>query len=147
MEGQKNRVEVFVHLVWGTYRRQEFITGQIEQLIYGAIAAKASELQCPAAAIGGTGDHVHVLVQLDPGVTLATLVAALKGISSYIVRNKHDAAWFQWQSGYGAFSVARSDVPSVKRYIADQKRHHASHAVVEDLELHDAPMDEGFDRP
>ena len=32
---------------------------------------------------------------------------------------------FAWQKGFGAFSVSRSNVPAVSRYIADQEAHHA----------------------
>ena len=32
---------------------------------------------------------------------------------------------FAWQKGFGAFSVSRSNVPAVARYIADQEAHHA----------------------
>jgi len=31
---------------------------------------------------------------------------------------------FQWQRGYGAFSIGQSQVPTLKRYIARQRIHH-----------------------
>jgi hypothetical protein len=31
---------------------------------------------------------------------------------------------FDWQIGYGAFSVSKSNMAAVIRYIRDQKRHH-----------------------
>ena len=31
---------------------------------------------------------------------------------------------FQWQAGYGIFSVSQSNVDQVKRYIANQEEHH-----------------------
>jgi len=31
---------------------------------------------------------------------------------------------FQWQAGYGIFSVSESNVEQVKRYIANQEEHH-----------------------
>ena len=39
---------------------------------------------------------------------------------------KQDASLkdFQWQSGYGIFSVSQSNVAQVKRYIANQQQQH-----------------------
>ncbi|HZS44611.1 MAG TPA: hypothetical protein VFC63_05870, partial [Blastocatellia bacterium] len=31
---------------------------------------------------------------------------------------------FQWQDGYGAFSIGASQIPQVKSYLAKQKQHH-----------------------
>jgi len=39
------------------------------------------------------------------------------------VKDKWKTA-FAWQLGYGAFSVSKSNVPEVLRYIANQEKHH-----------------------
>jgi len=40
---------------------------------------------------------------------------------------------FHWQDGYGAFSVAKSDVAELKKYIAGQKEHHRKRSFQEEL--------------
>jgi hypothetical protein len=32
---------------------------------------------------------------------------------------------FAWQDGYSAFSVGHTQIPAVRKYIANQKSHHA----------------------
>ena len=40
---------------------------------------------------------------------------------------------FSWQEGYAAFTVSPSATDSVRRYIADQERHHARNSFVDEL--------------
>lgn len=56
-------------------------------------------------------------------LTCARLVEELKTGSSKWM--KATTAGFAWQNGYGAFSIGESQVEPLKRYIADQPRHHA----------------------
>ena|GEM_PF-6830609 len=34
------------------------------------------------------------------------------------------AAFFKWQGNYGAFTIAKSQVPRVRKYILNQEQHH-----------------------
>jgi putative transposase len=130
-----NRVELYVHLVWGTHRRHQSILPEIEAPLFRVLAAKCLELKCTPCAIGGTRDHVHLLARLHPSVPIARIVAELKGASSHFVSHKivRDET-FRWQSGYGAFSISAEDVPAVTRYVLAQKQHHASFSLHPELE-------------
>jgi putative transposase len=72
--------------------------------------------------IGGTDNHVHLLLSVPPGMHLVDLVRDLKANSSRFV--KASVPGFAWQDGYAAISVSPSQVEAVKRYIAGQKEHH-----------------------
>jgi REP element-mobilizing transposase RayT len=92
-------------------------------------------LRCEPKAIGGTADHIHVLTSLHPAVTLARLVAELKGASSHACTHRlAPATPFAWQAGYAAFSISSDDVAPVERYIRDQKKHHDSGIVLAEAE-------------
>ena len=68
--------------------------------------------------IGGTEDHVHVLVRIPPTVNVAQVVKQVKGSSSHLVTHRVEGgAGFKWQGCYGAFSVSRWDVPKIRHYI------------------------------
>jgi putative transposase len=41
---------------------------------------------------------------------------------------------FNWQEGYGAFSVSASNLGTVERYIADQERHHQKKTYEQEFE-------------
>jgi REP element-mobilizing transposase RayT len=103
--------------------------------VYAVLAHKCNEKECHPIAIGGTEDHVHVLVEVDPKVSPANLVQELKGISSHLMTHKvRPGEPFKWQAGYGAFSVSKRHVPQIKAYIENQERHHREGTVFEELE-------------
>ena len=90
-----------------------------------------------AMAIGGTADHMHLLLSLPSMMSFAKAVQLIKGGSSKWVHEafpKHRR--FAWQEGYGAFSVSASQVPKTVRYITNQKEHHRKKSFQEEfLEL------------
>ena len=73
--------------------------------------------------IGGVSDHVHILVILKPTISLADFMRELKSCSSKWA-NEVGGGKFEWQKGYGAFTVGKSQVPNVRRYIRNQEEHH-----------------------
>jgi putative transposase len=100
----------------------------VEEALHAAMTAKCRALGCPPIAVGGVEDHVHLLVSLDPAMNVAKLVKDVKGSSSHLMTHGlAQGSQFRWQSGYGAFSLRHDDVPTVRRYIAQQKEHHRQH--------------------
>ena len=75
-------VWVRVHLVWSTYRRQEWIDRSWQERLYRCLAGVARRKGAIALAIGGARDHVHVYVSLAAHTSVASLVDALKANSS-----------------------------------------------------------------
>jgi REP element-mobilizing transposase RayT len=73
-------------------------------------------------ANGGMEDHVHLLIQLPPVLSVAKAASLVKTNSSRWM-NDHGMK-FAWQEGYGDFSVSKSNLGVVERYIANQERHH-----------------------
>jgi REP element-mobilizing transposase RayT len=78
-----------------------------------------------ALSIGGTTDHVHVLLSLPTTSTVAKAVQLIKGGSSKWVHDTFEGLReFAWQEGYGAFSVSASLLEETIRYIENQSGHH-----------------------
>jgi REP element-mobilizing transposase RayT len=130
------RSELFVHAVWATWRRSWLIDESIEGPLHHAIGVKCLHHGCRVVAIGGTGDHVHLLVEIRPTVRTSRLVGEAKGFSSYLMT--HEIAprrFFRWQEGYGAKSVAPEDLAVVERYVRRQRIHHREQALRRELEL------------
>lgn len=70
-------------------------------------------------------DHVHVLAKLSPKFAIMDVIRDLKASSSKWVNDqKLLNGRFEWQAGYGAFSVSRSNVDDVQHYIRTQPEHH-----------------------
>ncbi len=117
--------EVYLHLVWSTWRRYPFITDELRARVYGALAHQCAEVGADVIAIGGMPDHVHMLVRMPTTIAIAELVRRLKGASSHLVT--HVLRWpepFKWQGGYGAFSVSKRHVRVVGDYILNQEQHY-----------------------
>ncbi len=133
------RIDVFVHLVWSTWRRLQVIAEASEGQRHAAMAARCVSERCPPPAVGGVADHVHLLVRLDPSVPIARLVDAVKGTSSYLMNHEiSPGRRFRWQERYGAVSLAPDDVPAVERYVREQRSHHRVSQLLDELEPTDA---------
>ena len=83
---------------------------------------------------GGTADHVHLLVSNSKNMSISSLMKDVKKDSSSWIKTKGSQFRnFHWQDGYGAFSIAKSDVAELKKYIAGQKEHHRKRFFHEEL--------------
>lgn len=78
-----------------------------------------------ALAIGGTMDHLHALLSLPSTMSFAKAVQLIKGGSSKWIHDTFPQyKKFEWQDGYGAFSVSASQVRRTIAYIQNQREHH-----------------------
>jgi putative transposase len=119
--------QVIVHAVFSTKHHEPWLFPEIRPRIHAYLAAVARDLGCEAFRVGGTGDHVHLALSLARTVTQAELIEKLKTSSSHWLKQQ-DArlAGFYWQRGYGVFSVGRSGLDDLIRYIDGQEEHHRS---------------------
>ena len=77
--------------------------------------------------IGGMPDHVHLLIEFSNLDKFSYLVRDLQAFSSlWIHKNFPNLNDFAWQEGYGSFSTSYSALESIKKYIQNQKQHHAT---------------------
>ena len=94
---------------------------KVRKYITGIVKKRNSTM----LAINNVTDHMHIFVGLHPSVSVANLAKDMKGLSSkFINDNQFLKHKFEWQSGYGAFSYARSAFDNVIRYIDNQQEHH-----------------------
>ena len=101
------------------------IAPNVEWRVYDSIVVKCRELECEAIAIGGTEDHIHLLVQLAPVTSVAGLVQEVKGASSHLMTHQLTPnTFFRWQTSYGALIVDKPGLPRLESYIKHQKTHH-----------------------
>jgi REP element-mobilizing transposase RayT len=123
-----------VHCVFSTKERRKLITPDLQERLYPYLGGIARENKMKALSIGGVEDHVHALVSLPSTLSIAKSVQLLKGNSSkWIHETFPKQRQFQWQEGYGAFSIAVSGVEDTLRYIQSQKEHHQRHSFKDEL--------------
>ena len=124
---------LFYHFVWTTKNREPLLTPDIEPNVYHFLHAEARDLYVPLFVIGGTPDHIHVLAAVRPSISPADFMKQLKGSSSRFITVAFKRP-FEWQEGYGVFSVSEQAVPQVTDYIKRQKEHHALNTLVKEWE-------------
>ena len=127
-------VSCLVHCVFSTKERRRLITADLQQRLYPYLGGIARENKMKALAIGGVEDHTHVLLSIPSTMSIAKSVQLLKGNSSkWIHETFPEQRMFEWQEGYGAFSIAISGVEDTVRYIQSQKEHHLRHSFKDEL--------------
>ena len=101
---------VLVHIVFSTKERRAMLRGEdLRAEMHKYLGGISNNLDCPPIIVGGTDDHVHLLCAQARTIALADWIKELKRGSSIWIKTKGQALeWFQWQAGYGAFSVSQS---------------------------------------
>ena len=118
--------KIQIHIVFSTKGRENLLADErIRKEMHAYLATILKEYDSPALPIDGTGNHVHILCLLSRNFTLAKIIGETKRNSSKWIKTKgSEFNGFQWQNGYGAFSVSSSNVDAVRNYIAHQEQHH-----------------------
>jgi putative transposase len=130
-------VSNIMHCTFSTKGRHPSIDSDLESRLWPYLGGIARENRIKALAIGGTTDHMHALLSLPGMMSFAKAVQLIKaGSSKWINDTFPKQKKFEWQEGYGAFSVSASQVPKTIAYINNQKEHHRKKTFQEEfLEL------------
>jgi putative transposase len=118
--------KVLVHVVFATKGRRPFLRDRaIREELHRYSGGILNRLDCPPIIVGGVEDHVHFLCGLSRTSSAADMVKEVKrGSSLWLKTMSPDLADFNWQNGYGIFSIGFSQIESVRDYIAGQEEHH-----------------------
>ncbi len=127
-------VSNLVHYIFSTKERYPFIDPELESRLWPYMGGIAKENGMRALAVGGTHDHAHTLLSLPATMSVAKAIQLIKGGSSKWVHDQFPKyRQFEWQDGYGAFSIGASQLKSVARYINNQKDHHRKRTFEEEF--------------
>ncbi|MGE0820993.1 MAG: IS200/IS605 family transposase [Candidatus Binatia bacterium] len=135
------------HVIFSTKNRERWITADIQTRIWSYLGGIAREHCVVPLTIGGVEDHVHLVLNVPPSIALSRALQLLKGGSSKWFHETFPMLrGFGWQDGYGAFTVSKSNLAEVVRYVDDQREHHR-HKTFQDefrafLERHGVDYDE-----
>ena len=117
--------EIYIHLNWHCKDDRPSITPRLKDPLYLDLEEYCNKSKgIKFFGVGGTDDHVHLLIQMEPHVCLAEWVGKIKGSSSHELNRQAGLMALEWQRGYGAVSFARRDLPAVQKYVANQAQHH-----------------------
>jgi putative transposase len=126
---------LYTHFVLTVFNRKRIIPEtnrvRIEKYITGIVNKHESKLY----AIYANPEHVHFLVSRSSSVSedeMSTIIA--DSSERFINDNKLGIGPFRWQQSASAFSVSKSDVDRVCKYILNQPEHHRKYSFAEECE-------------
>ena len=125
-------LSLHTHIIFSTKNRSPLIGSEWRGRLHAYLGGIVKGLGAVPLAVGGTADHVHLLVGTNSTHRLDYLLRDLKADSSKWIHDEIRRRAFAWQKGYGAFSVSPSKVDAVKRYVANQETHHKRYSFQEE---------------
>ena len=118
-------VSQLMHCVFSTKERKPLITPELQTRLFPYIGGIARKNKMKLISAGGVEDHVHLLISLPKTLDIAHAMQLIKGGSSKWIHEEFaDHRLFEWQEGYGAFSIGISEVERTVKYINNQAEHH-----------------------
>jgi len=117
--------QIYIHYVFVVKGRNNFLlpkhNDELQKYITGLVQNRKSKM----IQVNNVSDHLHMVVGQHPTWSVSKFAQEVKSISSGFINDKK---WlqvhFNWQSGYGAFSVSHSQLGKVINYIKRQQIHH-----------------------
>lgn len=117
--------QIHIQAVFAVQNRQSLIRTVWKDNLYRYITGIIQNHEHKVLQINGMPDHVHILFGMRPKQSISDLIKQVKQDSSkWINDSRLTKGRFSWQSGYGAFSYSKDQLPAVIRYIQNQEEHH-----------------------
>jgi len=112
-------------LVFAVKGRQSLIHQGIKETVYKYIAGIIRNHQQKLLIINGMADHIHILIGIKPDRCISDLVREIKSHSGkFINQQGFVKGRFEWQAGFGTFSVSQSQDSKLITYIENQEEPH-----------------------
>ncbi len=123
----QSHTEIWIHLIWSTKNKQPQISPEWKWKLFDEFKRIAMEKEYHLDYINSMPDHIHLLIKLHPSQALSDIVKNFKGITYHWINNNNVSdEHFNWQDGYGAFSVSPQNINKVRNYIKNQELHHTT---------------------
>lgn len=125
----RRKYKLQVHLIFATKYRRKILNGFLAEICKEAATAAASRIGCNVVAIEGDKDHIHMMVEYPPELSVARIVQEIKQLST-------NEAWMYcfkflnqiyprrgrilWSDGYFCCSIGEASPETIKQYIQNQ---------------------------
>ena len=144
---QMSFTNLLYHIVYATKERTPFISDAFGPHLHRKLGGIVRGLKGIPIEINGVADHVHLLVRIQPTISVSDFLCKLKAQSSGWAKRQLQGG-FAWQTRYAAFTVSESQVTRVRKYIQNQKEHHRTKSFEEELKAllvaHHVDFDERY---
>src|SRR5262245_22903190 len=115
--------KILIHLVFSTKRREPMLPHEPYPALHAYAQGILKTQKCHLIEMNNVADHIHALIDLHRTEALSNVVMHLKkGTSRWLKEQSPDFARFDWQEGYGAFSISRSQRDELIAYIRKKQK-------------------------
>jgi putative transposase len=115
---RRHLTRLHVHISWTTLDSAPLITSDLEPDIHAQIRKSCVCLKVRVTALGGSPNHVQLLVEIPPMVSVSQLMRIVKSATASLAsRREGMRGSFKWHPSYAAFSVSEEHVAMVSEYI------------------------------
>ena len=135
----------YYHLVFCTSKRHRSLIKEIRPALFAVMGAKLKEVKSRPILINGVEDHVHLLLQIHPSVTVSLVVQKLKLAASAFLKEKLNGNFKGWQASYAVLTFDKSRLEELIRYVENQEAHHRKQSYKEEISEHLQENDIEFD--
>jgi len=137
------------HIIFSTKNRTNSISSEYKESLFAFISTIINNEFGFTRKINGVSDHIHICADIKTKYSIADVLKKIKSKSSFWVNDNFDIKTkFVWQEGYSAFSVSKSTVPKVVKYIVNQEKHHRNitykEEVISFLKKHEINYDDKY---
>ena len=141
--------QILYQIVFSTKNREHSLTDEHRETLYKYMWGVLKNKKCHLYRIGGVSNHIHIITDLHPSISLASLVKDLKiAISEHIKSMQLFQNFNGWQDGYGAFTYSIKAKDQLIEYVKNQEQHHKTQTFRDEfLELlheHNIEFDDKF---
>lgn len=119
--------KMHVHLVFVTKYRKTLFQKKHFDTMKNLFEKICTDFESTLVEFNGEHDHVHLLVDFSPKISIAKLVNSLKGVSSRKLKHFHPdllPSFFNsalWSPSYFAASCGGAPLSIIAQYIKDQR--------------------------
>ncbi len=125
--------QLYIQIVFAVKGRENLISKNNREELHKYITGIIQNRKQKLLSVFCMPDHVHLLVDIKPSVSIFDFVRDVKaGSSGFINQRKWVKGKFNWQEGFGAFSYSRSQIDFVIKYILNQEEHHRKKSFKEE---------------
>jgi putative transposase len=118
--------KVYLHLVFAVKHRQALLHKDWRGRVFGYLFEAINKRGNYAYAVGGYHDHVHIFFDYKERELTEDIVREIKKSSNQFIKENNLSPFkFDWQNGYGLFSIGYKDKTRVINYILNQEEHHS----------------------
>jgi putative transposase len=126
--GAHTKHRMLYHIVWIPKYRKRVLEGKIAKRVEELIRECVDVNRWKIDEINIQRDHVHMLIQLKPDISVSKAIGLIKGKSSYIIRKEfphlEEFYWGKsdsfWGDGFFVETVGQVNETVIKEYIRNQ---------------------------